>query len=134
MPRRSILQLDASSKVTIQTSKPSRFNKLRLTPPSIVYWLRLGSGILTGILYNALAEATGLKGIDVGTLALISVGISVYALTVFIVRYVFRYGPTELKGPNKHVSIGMGSFIIWTIFSTMVVYTILNGSRLSQPS
>lgn len=125
--------LEASSKVTVETTtKPRIFSKL--SPPSLVYWLRFGSGILTGILYNVLAQATSLRGVDVGTLALISVGISVYALTVFIVKYVLNYGPTELKGPNKHLSIGMGSFMIWMIFTTMVVYTILNGPRLSGPN
>ena len=128
-----LTMLEASSKVNVETpTKPRIFSKL--SPTSLVYWLRFGSGILAGILYNALAQTTGLKGVEIGTLALISVGITVYALTVFIVKYVLNYGPTELKGPNKHVSIGMGSFIIWMIFTTMVIYTILNGPRLSGPS
>jgi hypothetical protein len=103
-----------------------------LSPPSIVYWLRLGSGVLAGLLYNILLESTGLRDVYLGTLGLISVAIGVYAITIFLVRYVFGWGPDVLQGPNKYISIGLGSYIIWTLFTTMIVYTILEGPSLSH--
>jgi hypothetical protein len=94
--------------------------------------MRLGSGVLAGILFNVLIQLTGLNDVYLATLGLISVGIGVYAVTVFIVKYLLGWGPEELKGPNKHVSIGIGSFIIWMLFTSMIVYTILEGPALSQ--
>ena len=96
----------------------------RLPPTSIVYWLRLGFGALAGVVYNVLGF--GQQGVGVGTLGLISVGIGVYAVSVILVKNVLGYGPEELKGPNKHVSIGFGAFVIWMVFVTILVNTILN--------
>ena len=96
----------------------------RLPPTSIVYWLRLGFGALAGIIYNLLGF--GQLGVGVGTLGLISVGIGVYAVSVLLVKNVLGYGPSVLKGPNKHVSIGFGAFVIWMVFVTILLNTILN--------
>ena len=98
----------------------------RLPPTSIVYWLRLGFGALAGVVYNLLGF--GQLGVAVGTLGIISVGVGVYAVSVILVKNVLGYGPTELKGPNKHVSIGFGAFVIWMVFVTILVNTILNPS------
>ena len=120
--------LRSGSSVAVETEKDQT---RRFSPTSTVYWLRLGAGILAGILYNVLLIVTGLQGIDVGTLGMISVGVSVYAVTVIIVKYVLGYGPTELKGPNKPITHGIGTFIIWTLFTTILLYTIWNGPHLS---
>ena len=96
----------------------------RLPPTSIVYWLRLGFGALAGVIYNLLGF--GQLGVGVGTLGLISVGIGVYAVSVVLVKNVLGYGPSVLKGPNKHVSIGFGAFVIWMVFVTILLNTILN--------
>lgn len=98
----------------------------RLPPTSIVYWVRLGFGALAGVVYNVLGF--GQLGVAVGTLGIISVGIGVYAVSVILVKNILGYGPTELKGPNKHVSIGFGAFVIWMIFVTILLNTILNPS------
>ena len=96
----------------------------RLPPTSIVYWLRLCFGALAGVIYNLLGF--GQLGVGVGTLGLISVGIGVYAVSVLLVKNVLGYGPSVLKGPNKHVSIGFGAFVIWMVFVTILLNTILN--------
>jgi hypothetical protein len=49
---------------------------------------------------------------------------------VILVKNILGYGPDELKGPNKHVTIGMGSYIIWMVFTTILLNTVLN----SHPS
>ncbi len=56
----------------------------------------------------------------------ISMGIGIYAISVFLVKYVLRYGPSELKGPNKHITLGIGSYIIWFLFTTILLNTIIN--------
>jgi hypothetical protein len=95
-----------------------------IAPPTLVYWIRLGFAVIAGVLYNAL----GLHGTDVfqGTAAAISMGIGIYAISVFLVKYVLRFGPTELKGPNKHITLGIGSYIIWFLFTTILLNTIIN--------
>jgi len=61
-----------------------------------------------------------------GTASAVSMGIGIYAISVFLVKYVFRYGPTELKGPNKHITLGIGSYIIWFLFTTILLNTIIH--------
>ena len=35
-----------------------------------------------------------------------------YLLSVPIVRYILRYGEVELKGKNKYITLGGGTFIV----------------------
>ena len=109
----------------MQTSKDMKAGRLNLPPTSIVYWLRLGFGVLSGVVYNLIGFYQ-LKDLGLQTLGLISVGIGMYSLSVILVKNVFGYGPDELKGPNKHVTIGMGSFVIWLIFTTILLNTVIN--------
>ncbi len=96
----------------------------RLPPASLVYWIRLGFGVLAGVIYNL--AGFGSLGVGLGTLSMITVGIGVYSVSVFLVKNLLGYGPEVLKGPNKHVTIGMGSYVIWMIFTTILLYTVLN--------
>ena len=114
----------AGSNLAVQTSKEVRPSRFALPPTSIVYWLRLGFGVLAGVVYNIVGFGQG--GVILGTLALISVGIGIYAVSVILVKNILGYGPDELKGPNKHVTLGMGSYIIWMIFTTILLNTVLN--------
>ena len=111
------------SNLAVQTSKDERPGRLSLPPTSVVYWLRLGFGVLSGVLYNLIGFNQG--GVALGTLALISVGIGIYAVSVLVVKNILHYGPDELKGPNKHVTIGIGSYIIWMVFTTILLNTVL---------
>ena len=52
--------------------------------------------------------------------------VGIYAISVFVVKYILGYGPTELKGPNKHITLGIGSYIIWFLFTTILLNTIIN--------
>jgi hypothetical protein len=110
------------SNLAVQTGKESSIG--RLPPASLVYWIRLGFGVLAGVVYNL--AGFGSLGVGLGTLSMITVGIGVYSVSIFIVKNLLGYGPEILKGPNKHVTIGMGSYIIWMIFTTILLYTVLN--------
>src|SRR6058998_3876524 len=114
----------AGSNLAVQTSKEVRPSRFALPPTSIVYWLRLGFGVLAGVVYNIVGFGQG--GVILGTLALISVGIGIYAVSVILVKNILGYGPDDLKGPNKHVTLGMGSYVIWMIFTTILLNTVLN--------
>jgi hypothetical protein len=110
------------SNLALEPSEPERSHVI--SPPTLVYWARLGFAVLASSLYTAL----GLRGSDVliGTSSAISMAIGIYAISVFVVKYVLRYGPTELKGPNKHITLGIGSYIIWFVFVTVLLNTIIN--------
>ena len=112
----------AGSNLTLEPSEPQKTRSI--APPTLVYWTRLGFAVLAGVLYNALP----FRGLDVlqGTASVISMGIGIYAISVFLVKYGLRYGPTELKGPNKHITLGIGSYVIWFLFTTILLNTIIN--------
>ena len=112
----------AGSNLAVQTAKEVHIG--RLPPASLVYWLRLGFGVLAGVIYNL--AGFGSLGVGLGTLSMITVGIGVYSVSVFLVKNLLGYGPEVLKGPNKHLTIGMGSYIIWMIFTTIRLYTVLD--------
>jgi hypothetical protein len=110
------------SNLTLEPSEPPKTSLI--SPTSLVYWTRLGFAVLAGVLYNVL----GLHGPDAyqGTASAISMAIGIYAISVFLVKYILGYGPAELKGPNKHITLGIGSYIIWFLFTTILLNTILN--------
>ncbi len=94
-----------------------------LPPTSVVYWARLGLAVLAGAVYNALG--LGLQGVLLGTLAAVGLGVLFYAVSVFLVKSVLRYGEAELKGPRKDLSLGWGTYTIWLIFTIVLLNTIL---------
>ncbi len=94
----------------------------RFSPVSVVYWSRLGFAILAGLVYTALG--LGRTGVGVGTVYAIGLGILLYTLSVLLVKYVLGYGSAQLSGPRKHVSLGMGSYIIWLIFTITLLNTL----------
>lgn len=109
------------SNVNVQPSKQQRPTKL--SPASVVYWSRLGFAVLAGLVYTV--SGFGRGGVAAGTVYALGVGILLYAASVLLVKHVLRYGPSELSGPRKHVSLGMGSYIIWLIFTITLLNTLL---------
>ncbi len=95
-----------------------------LPPQSIVYWSRIGFGVLGGAVYNLLDPAA--EGFVIGTLGAVGIGVMLYVLSILVVKYIFAFGPDVLAGPRKHISIGMGSYIIWLIFTMILLNTILH--------
>ncbi len=61
------------SNLAVQTSKEVQIG--RLPPASLVYWIRLGFGVLAGVIYNLAGFGSLVVGL--GTLSMITVGIGV---------------------------------------------------------
>ncbi len=95
----------------------------RLTPSSIVYWSRLGFAVIAAAVYNALG--LGLQGVALGTLGAVGLGVLFYIVSVYFYRYVLGYGEAELKGPRKIITTGIGTYIIWLLFTIILLNTIL---------
>src|SRR5207244_10075501 len=69
------------SNLAVQTAKEVHIG--RLPPASLVYWLRLGFGVLAGVIYNL--AGFGSLGVGLGTLSMITVGIGGFCVSVFLV-------------------------------------------------
>jgi hypothetical protein len=50
--------------------------------------------------------------------------IGVYLVSYYLVKYGFKYGEVELKGKNKRVLIGIGTYIFIWAFSWIFIYTL----------
>jgi len=96
----------------------------RIRPPSLVYWLRFSVAIVAGFVNNYLHIGQSNPAIGDPNLALIAgivLGLGFYALSILIVRYVLRYGDTELKGRHRDVTLGGGTFIVvWVMVSVLL--------------
>jgi len=95
-----------------------------LKPSSVVYWSRLFIALATGG-----ASVFALRGTvsgDMATTAYTAIAVVVYALTAAIYRYVLRYGQAELKGKNRYITLGIGTFIFAWLAALTMTYTILS--------
>ena len=111
-------ELTAPTPTTAQT-QPKPF----LKPSSVVYWMRFGLAILAGLTNQALHIDMVSFG-DFATYIGIAVGVVFYLLSVMIVRHVLHYGEAELRGKNRDVTLGGGTFIFVWIMMTVLLYTI----------
>ena len=96
----------------------------RVKPSSAVYWVRFVLAIAAGFTNYFLHIGQANPSIGDPTLALIvgiALGLGFYLLSILIVRRVLRYGEKELKGKNRDVTLGGGTFIvIWVMVSVLL--------------
>lgn len=62
-----------------------------------------------------------------GDLALyvgIGLGLTFYLLSIAIVRYMLRYDAVQLKGKNRYLTLGGGTFIVLWVMVTVLLYTL----------
>jgi hypothetical protein len=62
---------------------------------------------------------------DVALFLAIALGLAFYALSVLIVRNVFHYGELELRGKNRYITSGGGTFIVVWAMVAVLLNTIL---------
>ena len=55
----------------------------------------------------------------------IGLGILIYAFSIFVVQRVLHFGEVELKGKNRYITLGGGSFIVLWIVVSVFLYTLL---------
>jgi hypothetical protein len=95
-----------------------------MKPSSVVYWLRLAMAVVAGAANHFL----GISEVAYGDLALpvaIALGAAFYFSSIFIVRNLLRYSDLELKGKNKYVTLGGGTFIVLWIMVAVLLNTLL---------
>lgn len=55
----------------------------------------------------------------------IGLGLVLYLLSIVIVRNLLHYGEAELKGKNKYVTLGGGTFIVIWVMVAVLLNTLL---------
>jgi len=97
--------------------------KPRIKPTSVVYWMRFFLAIMAALAEQALHVNVLTLG-DFAQIVGILVGIAFYALSVVVVKYVLKYDDTVLKGKNRQITLGGGTFIFVWIMMTVLVNTL----------
>jgi hypothetical protein len=70
----------------------------------------------------------GVTEVSYGELALpvgIGLGLLFYLLSIVIVRNLLHYGELELKGKNKYITLGGGTFIVIWVMVAVLLNTLL---------
>jgi hypothetical protein len=98
--------------------------KPRIKPNSVVYWLRVLLAIVAGFANHFLGITDTTLG-DLAFPAAIGLGLLIYLFSVFIVQRVLRYGELELKGKNRYLTLGGGTFIVLWIMISVLLNTLL---------
>jgi len=95
-----------------------------LKPSSVVYWTRFLIAIATGV--GSVLALNGIVSGEIATSAYAAIAIVVYALTAVVFRYLLRYGEAELKGKNRYITLGIGTFIFAWMMALVLTFTILS--------
>jgi hypothetical protein len=85
--------------------------------------MRLVFAILAG-LTNELLHVNAVNFGDFAAFLGIGVGVAFYLLSVILVQHVFHYGEAELRGKNRYITLGGGTFIFVWIMTSVLFYTI----------
>jgi len=90
-----------------------------LKPLSVIYWSRVGLGIIAGIICGGLGLVWNL-----GLLNGLSIGIVFYILTNYVLKRQFI---TKLeKGASKVFSTGIGTYFLMWVITWVLLYSIIN--------
>jgi len=92
----------------------------RIKPGSVVYWMRFAMALAAGFATHFL-RINYLSWGDLAFYMGIGVGVAFYLLSILIVRDVLKYGEVELKGKNRYITLGGGTFIVlWIMLSVLL--------------
>ena len=89
----------------------------------MVYWFRVSLAFAAGFTNQFLhvdQASFGEFAVFIG----IGLGVFFYLISILIVRYWLRYGEAELKGKNRYITLGGGSFIVLWITVSVLLYTV----------
>lgn len=93
-----------------------------------IYWLRLGLGLVAGVLCAAYAWITGTASSTVfeytTLINSISIALAVYLISYYTIKSKYL---TDVEKPTKLVSTGIGVYFLgWLVF-WVLLYTIMAG-------
>ena len=88
-----------------------------------MYWSRFFIAIATGI--GSVAALRGVVAEELATLVYPAVAVAVYGLTAAAYRNLLGYGEAQLKGKNRYITLGIGTFIFAWLAALILTYTVL---------
>lgn len=87
---------------------------IRSNPSGLIYWTRVLLALFASILCIVL-NLKGLRGI--------TLGLTLYLVSYYLIRYGYRIKPEEVGGISKIFTIGIGAYFLLWIVSWTVLYT-----------
>jgi hypothetical protein len=96
----------------------------KFKPTSIVYWMRVVLAVVAGFA-NQFLHIDQVSFGDFAVFIGIGLGIVIYALSIVIVQRVLHFGEVEMKGKNRYITLGGGTFIVLWIVVSIFLYTVL---------
>jgi hypothetical protein len=104
----------------------------RMNPTTIIYWLRMAMGIVTGVICAFLSnflESYGMEGISI-LLYSISLALLIYLITFRLLKMKFQ---NQVETPSKITMTGIGIyFFAWLAFY-ILFYTIMYMNTATVP-
>ena len=88
-----------------------------------MYWSRLFIAIATGV--GSVAALRGVVGEELATLVYATIAVLVYGITAAVYRNLLGYGEAQLKGKNRYITLGIGTFIFAWLAALVLTYTML---------
>jgi hypothetical protein len=85
--------------------------------------MRLVLAILAGVT-NQLLQINVTTFGDFASVVAIGLGVVFYLASIIIVQHVLHYGEAELRGKNRYITLGGGTFIFVWIMVTVLFYTV----------
>lgn len=101
-----------NSNITFNTLKKTYGIKLK--PLNIIYWSRVGFGILAALICVLLGIDNLLNGISVGLL--------VYITSYYILKGLFM---AKVENPTKVFTMGIGAYFLTWIVAWGLLYTLM---------
>ena len=83
------------------------------------FFLAIAAGFTNHIL--------GISGVNYGELAFpLAIGVAVifYVVSIFVVKNVLRFGIAELKGKNRDVTLGGGTYMMVFVMVSVLLNTL----------
>lgn len=73
---------------------------------------------------NALLNVNVLSFGDLAQILGVGIGVAFYLVSILVVQHVLHYGEAELRGKNRNITLGGGSFLFLWIMTSVLFYTI----------
>jgi hypothetical protein len=94
-----------------------------LKPSSVIYWSRFLIAVATGV--GSILALRGIVSGDIATVVYVAIAALVYALTAVFYRNMLHYGEAQLKGKNRYITLGIGTYIFAWLAALTITYTLL---------
>ena len=107
----------------MSSSQQQNQSQPRIKPSSEVYWLRFLLALVAGFTTHYLHIGAATFG-EFAIFVAIGLGLVFYLFSVLIVKNVLHYGEAELKGKNRYLTLGGGTYVVLWIMLIVLLNTL----------